>query len=118
VLTLDDDSLGGLRVGTKVETMSKTPKQDALTKWLDTNTVNNRASNLVDEALEEAESRGFDAAVLESMHMPSTPPQVEALKTRYHYLKHGGEWDVPDVSEPDQYAAGFLDAMKTLGVMP
>lgn len=40
------------------------------------------------------------------------------LQARYEYLKHGGEWQRVGDEAPSEYTRGFLDAMKTLGVLP
>ena len=60
--------------------------------------------------------------------MPPEKPEYEPvldyqhrkeLKTRYEYLKHGGEWQRQvDHATQDRYVAGFEDAMKVLGVLP
>jgi hypothetical protein len=55
--------------------------------------------------------RGFEAG-------KSLRPSEVELKARYGYLKYGGEWDKHHYDSPDDYLAGFEDAMKTLGVKP
>lgn len=51
-------------------------------------------------------------------------PERTALQERYEYLKRGGEWQrelLPNdefASPADNYAAGFLDAMRLLKVKP
>lgn len=42
----------------------------------------------------------------------------DELKARYHYLRHGGSWDLQTNIEESKYLAGFLDAMNVLGVKP
>ena len=47
--------------------------------------------------------------------------KVVELQTRHAYLKQGGTWHVEnESSRPDMtsYVAGFLDAMRLLGVRP
>ncbi len=41
------------------------------------------------------------------------------LIERFHYLKQGGDFQkVDEMEAPSEYARGFLDAMKTIGVKP
>lgn len=40
---------------------------------------------------------------------------LSTLKERYNYLAKGGMWDRSEAE--DKYLAGFMDAMKTLGVV-
>ena len=61
---------------------------------------------------DEGYDRGFNAGV-ESV---KSTDYAEDLRKRYHYLKHGGSWDVEHDGEG--YLSGFEDAMKTLGVVP
>ncbi len=43
----------------------------------------------------------------------------DELIERFHYLKQGGDFQkVDEMEAPSEYARGFLDAMKTIGVKP
>lgn len=78
------------------------------------------------DAFEKALEEEYDEATHDAWveHDEQPQPKAKELQARYQYLKHGGEWQrdlLPSdefASPADNYAAGFLDAMRTIGVKP
>ena len=84
----------------------------------------NEAKGAIEDLAREAQAAydsGYDDGTAEAWaEYKSDPskPFKDDLRARYDYLKHGGEWQRAEVNEPEQYLAGFLDAMTLLGVKP
>jgi hypothetical protein len=82
--------------------------------------VSNQAlDDALNDALQEAEECGYDNGYdngYEDVPGKDCDHDTEALKGRYEYLCAGGTWQLE--GQPNPYLAGFLDAMKTLGVTP
>jgi hypothetical protein len=75
-------------------------------------------NEIVAEAEEEAEEEGYNLGLKDAYKEGDLSEEKEdKLRERFHYLRLGGVWDkVDDTTAPNDYARGFLDAMKTIGV--
>lgn len=80
---------------------------------------------VIEEAKEAGEEEGYNLCIKDSYREGElSEKSKDLLVTRYHYLRHGGEWQrdlLPSdefASPADNYAAGYLDAMRTIGVKP
>lgn len=69
--------------------------------------------DLLYEIREASEQEGFDYALCEANEADLPDLKLEALRQRFHYLKHGGEWQKPREAT---YLQGFEDACNILGV--
>lgn len=86
---------------------------------------NNELETALEGALEEAYDEGVAEAHEEYLANGLSEKSVKEIQARYEYLKHGGEWqrDLVPVAvnrdnKAENYLAGFLDAMNTIGVKP
>lgn len=102
--------------------------EDRLLKMEGGDELVNMLHDALDDAEEEGYDTGYDDGCEESDEMLDKDKLeghlAKALQERYEYLKRGGEWQrelLPNdefASPADNYAAGFLDAMRLLKVKP
>lgn len=62
---------------------------------------------------DEGYDSGYEAGV-------KAQPDKNELRTRYEYLRLGGDWQtyLKSAADRELYLAGFEDAMRVLGVTP
>lgn len=79
-----------------------------------------RFIELLDQAIEDADEEGYNNGTRDADQlMKQFEHKEEELTTRFFYLSHGGDFQrVDEMEAPSEYARGFLDAMKTIGVKP
>ena len=105
--------------------------EDYIASLFDIAPYKDKLLTLVEDALNEAAQEEYEIGVEDGREKAEDAAKkeedsarkffarrVESLKDRYIYLKLGGEWDKYNYDSPDDYLAGFEDAMKTLGVKP
>lgn len=70
-----------------------------------------------DDGYDEGYDDGCRETYEHDKYKPVAEAKADELMARFDYLKHGGEWQKVDECEaPSEYARGFLDAMRVLGL--
>lgn len=75
---------------------------------------------LLDEAVEDADEEGYNNGIRDAYDEGCLSERaMNKMSFRFFYLSYGGEFHrVDEMEAPSEYARGFLDAMKTIGVKP